>query len=208
MQTSTRRSIRIGRAALASLLCAGALALGCGGGDSGADSADGAPEPSATQIAAAVLKSLLSNKVEARETDAEAAPAPPPPAAPPPSDWAATADAPETCVIPYSGPVTIIPVRSATAINRATSNRGGVPVVYETEDTAIWEDGRVMTTNMENVGTHLNAVGWSSNPMQIAGTGQRPGGSRKNLGFGSAISSFERGNLSSRKKLKRTRRRG
>lgn len=196
------------RRTLASLLCAGVLALGCGGGDAGGEDADGAPQPSATRIAGAVLKSLLSNKVEARETDPKSAPAPSP-SSPPPSDFAAIpADAPETCTIPYSGTVTIIPVRTATSIHRATGDRGGVPVVYETDDTAIWEDGRVMTTNMENVGTHLNAVGWSSNPMQIAGTGQRPGSSRKNLGFGSAISSFERGNTSSRKKLKRSRRRG
>jgi hypothetical protein len=110
-------------------------------------------------------------------------------------------EVPETCEIPYSGPVTIIPVRNASALSRSVADRPRRELVYETEDTAIFEDGRVLTLNMENLGTHLNAVGWSANPIKIMGAGVRPGGSRRNTGWNSAENTGKRSK-------KRRRRRG
>ncbi len=82
---------------------------------------------------------------------------------------------PESCEIPYNGPVTIVTVRTPTALRRAMADRGSIPIVYSAEDTAIYEDGRVLTSNVGAVGDHLNAVGWVQNPMRIlgAGTSQR-----------------------------------
>lgn len=177
------------------------MTAGCGG----STDANGEAKPSGFQIAKAVLTSLLSNSVEA-----EPAPAPVEPTVDPiatTEDLAAlasNADVPQTCVVPYNGPVTIIKASSLTAFARGVDDRPRARIVYETEDTAIWEDGRVLTTDVENVGTHLNAVGWASNPMQIMGAGARPGGSRQNLGWASSTSSFK--NSNSTKKRKRRRR--
>jgi hypothetical protein len=85
-----------------------------------------------------------------------------------------TGEAPSTCEVPYSGPVTIVPVRTIGALERAMNDRGTIPVVYATEDTAIYRDGRVLTTNVEALGEHLNAVGWVENPMQILGSASGP----------------------------------
>ncbi len=111
-------------------------------------------------------------------------------------------EAPETCEIPYRGPVTIVRVRSPTALARSVADRPSRELVYETEDTAIFEDGRILTLNLENLGTHLNAVGWSTNPINIMGAGVRPGGSGRNTGWNSAE------NTGKKSKKKRRRRRG
>jgi hypothetical protein len=149
----------------------------------------------------AVLTGLLSNAVEAREEPGAAPRLPPEPGAE--AALALQTEEPQTCVVPYNGPVTIIQARTPSALARTVADRPRVPIVYETEDTAIWEDGRVVTTDVENLGTHLNAVGWASNPMQILGAGARPGGSTRNLGWASATSSF--GNSKTTKKRRRRR---
>lgn len=178
-------------------LCLALVLAGCGQDES----EDG--NPGTLRVARAVLKSLLSNSVEATETRPE--PPAPPESAPtsplPPPLASFETEAPETCQIPYTGTVTIIPVRSATALARSVADRPARELVYETEDTAIFEDGRVLTRDLENLGTHLNAVGWSTNPMKILGAGVRPGGSSKNAGWSS-------GEGSGKKRKKKRRRRG
>jgi hypothetical protein len=109
----------------------------------------------------------------------------------------------ETCLVPYRGTVTIIPVRTPAALQRSIDDRPRVPVVYETEDTAIWRDGRVLTLDLENVGSHLNAVGWASNQMEILGTGSRPGGSSANLGWDSGQSGFKKRGTAKKRKRRR-----
>jgi hypothetical protein len=193
-----------------------ALGTGCG-----ASKEDGEASPSAAAITRAVLTSLLSNSVEARKSEPGPEPTPPPqregsrpepgppPAAPGGAGTVAADDrsqGPETCEIPYNGPVTIIRSPSPSAFARAVDARPRVRLVYETDDTAIWEDGRVLTTDVENLGNHLNAVGWASNPMQIAGASARPGASGRNLGWDSATSSFQQ--KDQKQKRKKRRRRG
>lgn len=187
-----------GRSLLPLLCCAASLAC------APASEGDGNGKPGAFRIARAVLTNLLSNRVGTRD---EGTPPPAAPRDPQPLLAAETpvADPPESCRVPYSGPVTIIPVRSSAAIARSLAERREVPVVYETDDTAIWRDGRVMTTDVENLGHHLDALGWAANPMTIAGAGIRPGGSNRNLGWNSSTSSFQE---SDGRKRKRTRRRG
>lgn len=174
------------------------LALaGCGESESRDD------DPGAFRVVKAVVASLLSNSVEAAPTEAAPAPPEPEPVAPPPQPLASfEAEVPQTCTIPYNGPVTIIPVRTAAALARSVSSRPERELVYETDDTAIFEDGRVLTLDMENLGAHLNAVGWSTNPMKILGAGVRPGGLARNLGWNSAENTRNTG-----KKGKRQRRR-
>lgn len=75
------------------------------------------------------------------------------------------------CAIPYTGPVAIVLVRSGQAFANAASEHASVGIVYETDDTVIFEDGRVITTHLENVGEHLSLLGWAENSMQILGAG-------------------------------------
>ena len=106
------------------------------------------------------------------------------PAAPNPSEPEATSAAPPqqpialatpianegSCEIPYRGLVTIIPVRSRNALRRAAADPTASVLVYSTKDTAIFDDGRVLTADVENVGEDLSAVGWAANQMRILGT--------------------------------------
>jgi hypothetical protein len=111
---------------------------------------------------------------------------------------------PTTCEVPYNGQVTIVSVRNPAALVRAMTDRGPIPIVYSTEDTTIYEDGRVLTWNVEAVGDHLNAVGWVSNPMRILGAGTIPGNQFASSGWGKQSNSSK----PSRAKKKRRRRRG
>ncbi len=183
-----------------------ALALGCS--DGGSEQAKGEARPTSGQIVRAVMTSLLTNSVEAREQDAAVPEAvPSEPVAQQGAEFAdLEAEAPQTCEIPYNGPVTIVRAPTATAFTRAVGDPRRARMVYETDDTAIWEDGRVVTMDVENLGTHLNAVGWASNPMQILGAGARPGGSGQNVGWDSATSSFQNSKSTQKRKKKRRRR--
>lgn len=117
---------------------------------------------------------VASEQSEPADADTDGAPDVPPSFATQEPDLSVDEE-PTSCKIPYNGPVTIVTVRTATALARAMADRGAIPIVYSTEDTAIYEDGRVMTSNVGAVGDHLSAVGWVQNPMQIlgAGTSQR-----------------------------------
>jgi hypothetical protein len=110
-------------------------------------------------------------------------------------------EAPTTCVIPYDGVVTILPVRSEIHLARAVAATRSATLVYETEDTAIFDDGRILTASVETVGDHLGAVGWVDNPLKIMGASSRRSAS--------AAYTWSAGSDASRakpKKLKRKRR--
>jgi hypothetical protein len=166
------------------VLLAAGLALSLPGCGSGGKRDSGEPEAGPLRVVEAMIKGFLSNKVDAKETKESAPEREPAPPQPDAASFAETAP-PETCVVPYSGPVTIIPVRSAMALARSVAERPRQQLVYETENTAIFGDGRVITTDVEDVGRHLNAVGWSANPIQILGASVVPGGSSQNLGWSS-----------------------
>jgi hypothetical protein len=166
------------------------VGAGCGAADEASKG-----KPSAFRIAKAVITSLLSNSVEIRETP-PTDPRPEQPGQPkqPEQSEALAAtepDAPQTCVVPYTGPVTIIPVPTAAALARSIADRPQVRVVYETEDAAIWEDGRVLTLDMEKLGAHLNAVGWAANPIRIVSASARPGGAAGSRSWNSGASPFK-----------------
>jgi hypothetical protein len=203
MSPQTRRSgsaLLHGRiraaAGLALLACLPALLAGC----SGDDAAEG--KPGTLRIAKAVIARLLSDSSDAGSSERTSRAAAEPEATVPLP--VAEPEPPQTCVVPYSGPVTIIAASTPNVLRRSVAERRGVPLVYETDDTAIWQDGRVMTVDVENVGSHLNAVGWAANPIQLLGASARPGGSTANLGWDSGESQFASKTTKSRK----TRRRG
>lgn len=184
------------RAALALVCCSCVLACGPTSDEGGE------ARPGALRLARALLSSLLSEREEPPETGS-LPPRTPPDPEPLVDRPEPEAEAARSCRVPYAGPVTIIPVRAADSLARAVAERREVLLVYETDDTAIWSDGRVMTTDMETLGEHLNAVGWAENPITIAGPATRPGASGRNPAWSSSTSFFEKSG-----KQKRRRRRG
>lgn len=65
-------------------------------------------------------------------------------------------------------------MRTQYAFSEAVAARDSTALVYATDDTAIYEDGRVLTTRLEDVGEHLTQLGWAGNPMRILGASSRP----------------------------------
>jgi hypothetical protein len=75
---------------------------------------------------------------------------------------------------PPSEPVLVVLVESPQQV-RATAD--GIsrtrPLVNEA-DTVIFADGRAVTSSLASVSTHLNALGWASRKIEIAGAGSVP----------------------------------
>ena len=172
------------RVSLAFPSCAAVIGIALVGCSPGSDSGERvAGDPSAAEILGVMAARFVKDR-EASQRAAEpenetntapAAPNPPEPettSAPPQQPIAlATPIANEgSCEIPYRGLVTIIPVRSRNALRRAAADPTPSVLVYSTEDTAIFDDGRVLTADVENVGEDLSAVGWAANQMRILGT--------------------------------------
>jgi hypothetical protein len=65
--------------------------------------------------------------------------------------------------------VTVIPVRYASQLQRTVAALRAAPLIYQTADTAVFEDGRIVTSEVEHVGAHLNELGWTENPLKISG---------------------------------------
>ena len=206
-----RRALRVARSlclALSFTLTVTGALTGCGQ----SESEDG--QPSTFRVVKAVMKSLLSNSVEVKESPTEGASTSQQPGRSEPASSSepeagtppavlAEAEAPQTCSVPYGGAVTIIPVRNANALQRSVAERPSRGLVYETEDTAIFDNGQVLTTNLEGLGTHLGAVGWSANPMKILGASVRPGGSSRNVGWNSAENTKSKSKRGKRKRRRR-----
>jgi hypothetical protein len=74
----------------------------------------------------------------------------------------------QSCKVkPSSGPVSLLILDSARKVDEfAATPRDAVIVVRET-GLAIFEDGRVVTSDVDAATHHLNALGWGSRPIQI-----------------------------------------
>lgn len=80
---------------------------------------------------------------------------------------AAPAVANEVCE-PSSGPVSLVILSSPTQVYeyaRATAH--GVPVVAHGPATVVFQDGRVISSDVEAVGRHLNELGWSTRSVNV-----------------------------------------
>jgi hypothetical protein len=70
-----------------------------------------------------------------------------------------------------TGPVLVVLVESAPKVAPAAAGLSKSPRLVDTPDTVIYEDGRAVTSNLASVSAHLNALGWASRPIEIAGAG-------------------------------------
>lgn len=68
-------------------------------------------------------------------------------------------------------PVFIVLVGSAPQVAAAANGLSPTRVLVNTADTVIYSDGRAVTSNLASVSQHLNALGWASRPIEIAGAG-------------------------------------
>ena len=81
----------------------------------------------------------------------------------------AGAAASEVCEAPpATGPVSLMILKSPGRVQSlAKSLARGVPVVARSESTVVFQDGRVMTSDVEAAGRELNRLGWSRRPIQV-----------------------------------------
>lgn len=74
---------------------------------------------------------------------------------------AAQAPAGEVCDPTQPGSVSLIIVSSPSKVYElARSVARGVPAVVQDTPTVVFQDGRVITSDVENAGAHLNQLGW------------------------------------------------
>jgi hypothetical protein len=68
---------------------------------------------------------------------------------------------------PASGPVSLLILDSARKVDEfAATPRGATPIVRE-RGIVIFEDGRVVTSDVDAATEHLNGLGWGARPIQI-----------------------------------------
>lgn len=88
----------------------------------------------------------------------------------------ATAHAGEICVAPGaapSGPVSLIILSSGhKVLEYARAQKGNVALADA--KTVIFQDGRVITADVEAAGRHLNELGWGGRPINVVASFAAP----------------------------------
>ncbi len=72
---------------------------------------------------------------------------------------------------PRSEPVLVVLVASPPRVREAAAGLSKAPVLVSAADTLIFADGRAVTSDLGSVSRHLNALGWATRPIEIAGAG-------------------------------------
>jgi len=78
------------------------------------------------------------------------------------------------------GGVSILVVATQQRVHQFAASVRDVRVVRRDSETVLFEDGRVVTSNVEALGPHLNALGWAQRKIAIVGSfstrrARRPG---------------------------------
>jgi len=68
---------------------------------------------------------------------------------------------------PSANDVSIVVVASADRVNRYAASLRSVPILRRDAETIVFQDGRVVTSKVADVGRHLNALGWGHRNIQI-----------------------------------------
>jgi hypothetical protein len=68
-------------------------------------------------------------------------------------------------------PVLVVLVESSAKVEPAAAGLSKAPRLVSTADTVIYADGRVVSSDLGAASGHLNALGWASRPIEIAGAG-------------------------------------
>lgn len=69
--------------------------------------------------------------------------------------------------------VLLVLVPSGQHVASAAQGLSKTDTLVATRDTVIFADGRVVTSNLDSVSEHLNALGWAKRPIEIASAGAR-----------------------------------
>ena len=83
----------------------------------------------------------------------------------------ATARAGEVCEVPANGPVALIILASGPKVHTYARKQKGA-VIRRDAKTVIFNDGRVITADIEAAGRHLNDLGWGARPIEIVASFQ------------------------------------
>jgi hypothetical protein len=72
---------------------------------------------------------------------------------------------------PQSEPVLVVLVQSPQQVRAAADGISRTQPLVNAADTVIFADGRAVTSDLASVSAHLNALGWASRKIEIAGAG-------------------------------------
>jgi hypothetical protein len=75
---------------------------------------------------------------------------------------------------PADDPVLVVLVASAQQVKSAAAGLSRTRPLVNAADTVIFADGRAVTSSLESMSAHLNALGWASRKIEIAGAGSVP----------------------------------
>jgi hypothetical protein len=85
----------------------------------------------------------------------------------------ATARAGEICEVPSNGPVTLVILASGSKVNAYARELKGA-VIRRDAKTVIFNDGRVITADIEAAGRHLNDLGWGARRIDVVASFAAP----------------------------------
>jgi len=71
-------------------------------------------------------------------------------------------------------PVLVVLVDSPQQVKSAAAGISRTRALVNEADTVIFADGRAVTSSLTSVSAHLNALGWASRKIEIAGAGSVP----------------------------------
>jgi hypothetical protein len=74
------------------------------------------------------------------------------------------------------GAVSIVVLASSSKVHEFAATVRGTPVLRRDKETVVFADGRVVTSDVEAAGRHLNALGWGSRNVQIVASLSRGSG--------------------------------
>ena len=73
-----------------------------------------------------------------------------------------------------SDAVLVVLVQSPQQVKSAADGLSKTRVLVNEADTVIYADGRAVTSSLDSVSRHLNALGWAKRKIEIAGAGSMP----------------------------------
>jgi hypothetical protein len=154
-------------------LCAipiAALLLSCScGRPAGTASTDAPAGPGPQQWGKKLITSLLAGSGAQAPIEQQTPTPTPTPSSPELAPGAEIPDAVNVCP-PETGPVTVLIVDSERAVKSAAAQYTDEPILRRDAETVIFEDGRVITSKVEEVSHHLNELGWSGRELQLLGS--------------------------------------
>ncbi len=85
----------------------------------------------------------------------------------------ASARAGEICEVPSAGPVALVVLASEAKVKAYARTQKGT-VIRRDAKTVVFLDGRVITSDIEAAGRHLNALGWGARRIDVVASFAAP----------------------------------